>query len=74
MWETKGKGLFSIIRHKKKKKYSHKQWLEQAYNTNTQALVWCPAKKQMQPRLVSMPLEPAAPLLAREMEAKLVSV
>lgn len=59
---------------KKQRKCSHKQWLEQKYNTNAQALVWCPVKKQTQPRLASMPLVPAAPQLAGKMEAKPGSV
>lgn len=76
MQEIECKGVFSITRHRKiknkknpNKTSSHKQWLEQADNTNAQALVWCPVKKQTQPRLVSMPLVPAAPQ-ARKMEAK----
>lgn len=67
------RGVFYYKAQKNKKNpnktSSHKQWLEQADNTNAQALVWCPVKKQTQPRLVSMPLVPAAPQ-ARKMEAK----
>lgn len=63
-----------IFYNKAQKNGSHKQWLEQAYNTNTQALVWWAEKKQAQPRLVSMPLVPAAPQPARETEAKPGSV
>lgn len=62
-------GVFYYKAHTK----SHKQWLEQADGTKAQAPVWCPVKKQMQPRLISMPLVPAAPQLARKTEAKPVS-
>lgn len=67
------RGVFYYKAHTHKKNKSHKQWLEQADGTNAQAPVWWPVKTQTQPRLVSMPLVPAAPQLARKMEAKPVS-
>lgn len=37
-------------------KCSHKRWLEQAYNTNIQAFVWCTAYEQIQPMVwINMP-------------------
>lgn len=40
----------------KAQKCSHKQWLEQAYNTNIQAFVCCTAYEQIQPTVrINMP-------------------
>lgn len=49
-------GVFYYKAHTK----SHKQWLEKADGTKAQAPVWCPVKKQTQPRLISMPLKTEA--------------